>query len=178
VEFEWDAAKELAKIRNHKVSFTEAVETFFDPNSFQMTDLKHSGHERRYYWVGESNHGRILTTWLPNVGQIFELSDLQNGDNFGGFTMKQPNLNDLVIDRIGTRTTRKRLKKARTIKITIHINQDTLVLLRKKSWQSRVPYQPLLNQVLIAGLRQKTQAESRLDRIEKELKRLKRRIAA
>jgi ABC-type Fe2+-enterobactin transport system substrate-binding protein len=92
--------------------------------------------------------------------------------------MKQPNLNDLVIDRIGTRTTRKRLKKARTIKITIHIDQDTLVRLQKKSWQSRVSYQPLLNQVLIAGLRHKTQAESRLDRIEKELKKLKRRIAA
>jgi predicted DNA binding CopG/RHH family protein len=92
--------------------------------------------------------------------------------------MKQPNLNDLVIDRTGTRTTRERLKKARTIKITIHIDQDTLVLLQKKSRQSRVPYQPLLSQVLIAGLSQKTQAESRLDRIEKELKRLKRKIAA
>ena len=73
--------------------------------------------------------------------------------------MKQPNLNDLVIDRIGTRTTRKRLKKARTIKITIHIDQDTLVLLRKKSWQSRVPYQPLLNQVLI-GRRLKPSRDS------------------
>jgi hypothetical protein len=92
--------------------------------------------------------------------------------------MKQPNPNDLVIDRTGTRTTRKRLEKARTIKITIHIDQDTLVRLQKKSRQSRVPYQPLLSQVLIAGLSQKTQAESRLDQIEKELKRLKRRIAA
>jgi predicted DNA binding CopG/RHH family protein len=92
--------------------------------------------------------------------------------------MKQPNPNDLVSDRTGTRTTRKRLKKARTIKITIHIDQDTLVRLQKKSRQSRVPYQPLLSQVLIAGLSQKTQTESRLDQIEKELKRLKRRIAA
>jgi predicted DNA binding CopG/RHH family protein len=92
--------------------------------------------------------------------------------------MKQPNLSNLSIDRTGTRTMRKRLKKARTIKITINIDQDTLVLLQKKSRQSRVPYQPLLNQVLIAGLSQKTQAESRLDRIEKELKRLKRKIAA
>ena len=57
----------------------------------------------------------------------------------------------LFIDRIGTRTTRKRLKKAQTIKITIHIDQDTLVLLRKKSWQSRVPYQPLLNQAFDSG---------------------------
>ncbi len=115
---------------------------------------------------------------LPSEGPLFELSDLQSGDNFGGFTMKRPNLNDLVIDRTGTRTTRKRLEKARTIKITIHIDQNSLVLLQKKSGQSHVPYQPLLDQVLIAGLSQKTQAESRLDRIEKELKKLKRRIAA
>lgn len=53
MEFEWDASKELANIRKHKVSFTEAVEAFFDPNSFQMTDLKHSGREPRCYWVGK-----------------------------------------------------------------------------------------------------------------------------
>jgi uncharacterized protein len=73
VEFEWGAAKELANISKHKASFTEAVETFFDPNSFQMTDLKHSGREPRYYWIGKSNHGRILTTWFTKRGATIRI---------------------------------------------------------------------------------------------------------
>ena len=42
MEFEWDADKELANIRAHKVAFSEAVETFFDAKGFQMVDRKHS----------------------------------------------------------------------------------------------------------------------------------------
>ena len=80
MEFEWDAAKELANIRKHKVSFTEAVETFFDPNSFQMTDLKHSGREPRYYWIGKSNHGRILPRGFLNEAEIENMA----GRNFFG----------------------------------------------------------------------------------------------
>ncbi len=42
MEFEWDATKDLTNRRKHKVSFAEAVETFFDPKSFQLADKKHS----------------------------------------------------------------------------------------------------------------------------------------
>jgi len=57
VEFEWDAEKDLANIRKHKVAFAEAVETFFDAKGFQMVDRKHSTGEPRFYWVGKSNQG-------------------------------------------------------------------------------------------------------------------------
>jgi hypothetical protein len=92
--------------------------------------------------------------------------------------MKQPKINDLVIDRAGTRAVRAQLKRAKTIKITINIDQDSLALLQKGPRRTRVSYQQLLNQVLTAGISQKPQAEARLDRIERELKKLKRRIAA
>ena len=64
MEFEWDAAKELANIKKHKIPFADAVETFFDPNGLQMMDQKHSEKEDRFYWIGKTNPGRVLTTWF------------------------------------------------------------------------------------------------------------------
>ena len=64
MDFEWDAVKELVNLRKHKVSFTEAIETFLDPKGLQLVDRKHSRRERRFYWVGKSSRGKILTTWF------------------------------------------------------------------------------------------------------------------
>ena len=122
--------------------------------------------------VGFLQHG------LPGVGPPFDSSVPRNGDSFGGSIMKQPKISDLVIDRAGTRAVRAQLKRAKTIKITINIDQGSLALLQRGPRRTRVSYQHLLNQVLIAGISQKPQAESRLDRLERELKKLKRRIAA
>ena len=101
-----------------------------------------------------------------------------NGDNFGGFTMRQPKLNELVIYRSGTKEIRSKMKRSRKIKITINVDEDSLVLLRKMSSETGAPYQKLLNQILKEGLSKRSEAESRLDRIEKELRRIKREIAA
>ncbi len=92
--------------------------------------------------------------------------------------MKQPNLNELVIDRRGTKEIRSKMKRSKKIKITINVDEDSLVLLRKMSSETGAPYQKLLNQILKEGLSKRSEAESRLDRIEKELKRIKREIAA
>jgi len=62
MEFEWDLRKEAENIRKHGVSFAEAVETFSDPTGFALTDDKHSADEERFYWIGKSRTGRILTT--------------------------------------------------------------------------------------------------------------------
>lgn len=62
MEFEWDDNKE------HKVSFLEAVDSFFDPQGFQMVDENHSDKEKRYYWVGMSKSGRVLTTYFTKRG--------------------------------------------------------------------------------------------------------------
>ncbi len=92
--------------------------------------------------------------------------------------MKQPKFSDLVIDPKGTREIRSALKKARKIKITINVDEDSLALLRKMSSETGAPYQKLLNQILKEGLSKRSEADSRLDRIEKELQRIKRKIAA
>ena len=83
-----------------------------------------------------------------------------------------------MIDRRSTTEIRSKMKRARKIKITINVDEDSLALLRKMSSETGAPYQRLLNQILKEGLSKRSEAESRLDRIEKELKRIKRKIAA
>lgn len=68
VEFEWDLEKEIQNIRKHSVSFTEAVESFLDSHGFQLVDVKHSGKEKRLYWVGRISTGRVLTTRFTRRG--------------------------------------------------------------------------------------------------------------
>lgn len=92
--------------------------------------------------------------------------------------MKQPKMNDLVIDHKGTKRMRADLSKAKKIKITINIDQDSLESLKELSGKTGAPYQKLLNQILKEGLSKRDVSESRLERIEKELERLRKKIAA
>lgn len=62
MEFEWDLTKYLENLRKNRVSFMEAVSTFSDPIGIQVADEAHSDLEPRYYWIGKSRDGRILTT--------------------------------------------------------------------------------------------------------------------
>ena len=59
-EFEWDEEKDKANQKKHKVSFIEAVDTFFDPNGLQLIDTSHSDDEKRYYWVAYQNQEKSL----------------------------------------------------------------------------------------------------------------------
>lgn len=67
-DFEWDSSKESENINKHGVSFTEAVESFFDPLGFTMRDSKHCVTEERFFWIGKSYNGRILTTRFTKRG--------------------------------------------------------------------------------------------------------------
>ena len=74
MEFEWDASKDLENFQKHGVTFVEAVETFSDPDGFQLRDIKHSSVEARFFWVGKSESGKILTTRFTqrrNIIRIF-----------------------------------------------------------------------------------------------------------
>ncbi|MGE3154475.1 MAG: BrnT family toxin [Nitrospiraceae bacterium] len=62
MEFEWDISKELINIRKHGVTFSEAVESFFDQKGVQLVDAKHSLKENRFFWLGQTSTGRVLTT--------------------------------------------------------------------------------------------------------------------
>jgi len=70
--FAWNVsgtrAKKPTTSRKHRVSFVEAVESFFDPNGLLLIDEKHSRAEERFYWVGKSSSGRVLTTRFTRRG--------------------------------------------------------------------------------------------------------------
>ncbi len=91
--------------------------------------------------------------------------------------MKKPKLEELTIDDKGTRQIRRKMAIARSVKITINIDKDSLDILRAKAAETGVPYQRLLNQFLNRALQNDAQTESRLDRLEKEITRLKKIVA-
>ena len=68
MEFEWDITKEAENLKKHGIAFTEAVECFSDPKGLQLIDKKHSDVEKRWYWIGKSKTGRILTTRFTQRG--------------------------------------------------------------------------------------------------------------
>jgi len=92
--------------------------------------------------------------------------------------MKVPKLNELAIDDKGTRQIRRKMAASQSVKITINIDKDNLEILRAKAAKTGVPYQRLLNQFLNSALQNDAQTESRLDRLEKEIARLKKKIVA
>lgn len=92
--------------------------------------------------------------------------------------MKEPELNELVIDEKGTQQIRRKMAASRSIKITINIDKGNLEILRAKAAKTGVPYQRLLNRLLNSALQNDAQTESRLDRLEKEISRLKKKIVA
>ena len=92
--------------------------------------------------------------------------------------MKEPRLTDLEFDEKATRQIRHKMAKAKSVKITINIDKDNLDVLRIKSADTGVPYQRLLNRYLKKALQSEAETDSRLDRLEKEVNRLKNKIVA
>lgn len=92
--------------------------------------------------------------------------------------MKQPKTTDLKIDVAGTKKIRAAMQQTRSIKITINIDADSLLVLRETAERTGVPYQRLLNNILKEGLSRQSETEDRLTRLEKELARLKKKLAA
>ena len=92
--------------------------------------------------------------------------------------MKEPKLSELEIDEKGTRRIRRKMGMARSVKITINIDADNLDILRAKSAKTGVPYQRLLNRLLGQALHSEAETESRLDRLEREITKLKGKIVA
>jgi predicted DNA binding CopG/RHH family protein len=87
--------------------------------------------------------------------------------------MKQPNYKNLKISKSGTEAMRKRAAHAKAIKITINVDQDSLVKLKRMSESSGTPYQRLLNRILKAGLEHESDLESRVNQLEHEIKKLR-----
>jgi predicted DNA binding CopG/RHH family protein len=90
--------------------------------------------------------------------------------------MKQPKIENLKLDVNGTKKMRKRMTEIKKVKITINIDSDTLFELKSRAEESGSKYQTLLNQLLKEALARKTSEEKRLDRLERELERLKKKV--
>ncbi len=92
--------------------------------------------------------------------------------------MKKPRMRDLTLDHAGTREIRSEMARRGAVKITINVDADSLEKLKELSAESGVPYQRLLNSILRDRLATASTVQTRLDRIEKELARVKRQLAA
>jgi len=92
--------------------------------------------------------------------------------------MKKPKPGDLRHDMTESMKIRSAMRRPQGVKITINIDSESLDQLRELAEQSGVPYQRLLNKILKEGLGRSSSTESRLGKLEKELERLKKKLAA
>ena len=60
MKFIWDENKNKDNIRDHKVSFKEAVTVFYDPNGRIIHDPDHSDEEDRFIIMGISKLLKLL----------------------------------------------------------------------------------------------------------------------
>ena len=58
--FDWDANKAEKNLRDHRVSFSDAVSVFRDPLSVTAPDPDHSLDENRYIIIGRYESDRLL----------------------------------------------------------------------------------------------------------------------
>jgi predicted DNA binding CopG/RHH family protein len=101
-----------------------------------------------------------------------------HGEDSGGFTMKEPKLNELEIDQRGTRQIRRSMAKSKAVKITINIDKENLEILRDKASKTGVPYQRLLSRLLAKALQNDKETESLLARLEREVTKIKKKVVA
>lgn len=91
--------------------------------------------------------------------------------------MKQPSLKSLKKNEAKTSRIKASMSKNKQIKITINIDESSIKTLKKKSGKSGVPYQRLLNQYLKEAIDGKAERDNRLEKLEKEVEKLKAKIA-
>ena len=60
MRFDWDSNKAVANQQKHKVSFNEAVSSFYDENALVIQDPDHSDEEERFLLLGLSRKLRVL----------------------------------------------------------------------------------------------------------------------
>ena len=92
--------------------------------------------------------------------------------------MRKPRISDVRVDTAGMHRLRAEMAGRASVKITINVDADSLAKLKELSADSGVPYQRLLNSILKERLSKADTVHLRLDRIEKELARVKKTLAA
>ena len=72
MRFEWDASKAAKNLRNHGVSFSEALTVFYDPLAVTGSDPDHSETEER-----------LVTFGMSSDGQLLVVSHIERGETIG-----------------------------------------------------------------------------------------------
>jgi uncharacterized protein len=67
MKFEWDINKAELNIKNHGVSFDEAVEAFYDPKVIYGADKEHSEDEERFYIIGFSSRRLFFVSYVERI---------------------------------------------------------------------------------------------------------------
>lgn len=84
MEFEWDLSKEVENLRKHGITFSEAVESFLDPDGFQLIDTNTFDSRKTLLLGGETLHGTsthhaVYETRRQDshyrIGQLAEVSE-------------------------------------------------------------------------------------------------------
>lgn len=92
-----------------------------------------------------------------------------------------PKIKNLKIDEEATLKIRESMKKSKKIKITVNLDEETLLELKKRSIDTGIPYQTLLNRLLKEVLDKgdnKHTYSYRLNKLEKEVAQLKKKLSA
>lgn len=67
--FEYDDRKAWINLKNHRVSFEEAMTVFTDPLSLTISDILHSDEEERRIIIGQSIKKRLLVVVHSERGE-------------------------------------------------------------------------------------------------------------
>lgn len=92
--------------------------------------------------------------------------------------MKQPKLNNLTLSKMGTKKIREMAAHSKKIKITINIDHESLVSLKNMAQKTGGSYQRILNELLKKSLDKQSGSEDRLEKLEKEIAKIKKKLAA
>jgi predicted DNA binding CopG/RHH family protein len=92
--------------------------------------------------------------------------------------MREPQFNHLKIDEDSTAQLRAALAGKKPVKITIQVDTKSLRALKQISRQTGMPYQALVGQAFKETAHRRASTESRLDRLEQEVKKMKRILVA
>lgn len=78
-----------------------------------------------------------------------------NGENLGGYTMKQPKMSEFKLNKKKTAAMRKKAHDTKKVKITISFDDDILYEVKNMAQDMGTPYQTLLNKMLRDSLETK-----------------------
>lgn len=92
--------------------------------------------------------------------------------------MKKPKSSEVVLDQQETNKIRSRAKEGSGVKITINIDGVVLKRVKAIADKSGVPYQRLINRLLSDSLDRKSSESERLEKIEAEIREIKKKLVA